>query len=422
MIIVLACYGTRGDVEPGVALGRELLRRGHEVRMAVPPDLVCFAEASGLEAAGYGLDTKAWMDVHRDLWTRFSRSFWKMRDVIGLARELWELLNECWGKASTALSTLTDGADLLITGRSLEETAANVAEYRDIPLITLHYAPSRPHGQLTAILPSVSVRAVMTFNFWLYWRMTRKVEDTQRRELGLLRATSSPARRIAERGSLEIQAYDLSCFPGLAREWKKWTGQRPFVGALTLELPTEFDSEIASWIAAGTPPIYFGFGSIPIEHAAETVAMIGAACSELGERALICSAGTDVGDIPHDEHVKIVRAMNHGQLFPTCRAVVHHGGAGTTAAGMRAGVPTLILWTAADQPLWGAQVKRLKVGTARRFSSTTQQSLVKDLRTILAPQSVARARQFAAQMTTATESVTASADLVENSARLRPVG
>ena len=59
--------------------------------------------------------------------------------------------------------------------------------------------------------------------------------------------------------------------------------------------------------------------------------------------------------------------MNYAASFPACRAVVHHGGAGTTAVGLRAGVPTLILWTR-DQPIWGAAVERLKVGTARRFS------------------------------------------------------
>ena len=98
---------------------------------------------------------------------------------------------------------------------------------------------------------------------WLVWRMWKKAEDAQRRELGLPKATGPGAQRIAERGSLEIQAYDEICFPGLAAEWAKWNGQRPFIGALTMELPTDADEEVASWIAAGTPPIYFGFGSMP---------------------------------------------------------------------------------------------------------------------------------------------------------------
>ena len=239
----------------------------------------------------------------------------------------------------------------------------------------------RANGQLLPFLPAPLVRSAMTVFDWLGWRVAKKLEDAQRRELGLPKATGPSPRRIAERGSLEIQAYDEVCFPGLAAEWAKWDGRRPFVGALTMELPTDADEEVASWIAAGTPPIFFGFGSIPVESPADTLAMIGAACAQLGERALVCAGGSDFSDVPHFEHVKVVGAVNYAAVFPACRAVVHHGGAGTTAAGLRAGVPTLILWTGPDQPIWGARVKRLKVGTARRFSSTTQESLVADLRT-----------------------------------------
>ena len=212
------------------------------------------------------------------------------------------------------------------------------------------------------------------------------------------------------------------CFPGLAAEWAKWDGQRPFVGALTMELPTDADDEVASWIAAGTPPIFFGFGSMTVESPADTVAMIGAACAQLGERALVCSGETDFSHVPHFEHVKVVGAMNYAGAFPACRAVVHHGGAGTTAAGLRAGVPTLILSTFGDQAIWGAQVKRLRVGSARRLSATTQESLVADLRRILAPEYVTRAREIATRMTKPAESVATAADLVENFARLRRVG
>ena len=247
----------------------------------------------------------------------------------------------------------------------------------------------RANGQLLPFLPSPLCRSAMMAYEWLSrGGAAKKFEEAQRRELGLPEATGPWPQRIAERGSLEIQAYDEVCFPGLAAEWAKWDGRRPFVGALALELPTDADDEVASWIAAGTPPICFGFGSIGVESAADTLAMISAACAELGERALICAAGTDFSDLPFFEHVKVVGTMNYAEVFPACRAVVHHGGTGTTAAGLRAGVPTLILWSLPDQALWGARVKRLKVGTGRRFSSTTRETLVADLRTILAPQYV----------------------------------
>jgi UDP:flavonoid glycosyltransferase YjiC (YdhE family) len=426
MKFVLASWGSRGDIEPCAAVGCELLRRGHEVRMAVPPDLVGFVEAAGLAAVAYGLDTQAIVEALRNFWTCLFGNFWRIRDLIRLSREARELATRCRGEMSSTLTSLADGADLLFTGLVFEQAAANVAEYYDIPLATLHYFPARANGHLVPILPSPLIRSAMTVVEWLVSRLMKKVDYAQRRELGLPKATGPSPRRIAERGSLEIQAYDEVCFPGLAAEWAKWDGRRPFVGSLTMELPTDADDEVGSWIGAGTPPIYFGFGSMPacsaVESAADTVAMISAACAQLGERALVCSGWSDFSRVPHFDHVKVVGAVNFAATFPACRAVVHHGGSGTTAAGLRAGVPTLILWTLPDQLMWGAQVKRLKVGTARRFSTTTRESLVADLRRILAPQYVTRAREIAIRMTKPAASVAAAADLVENFARLRRVG
>jgi len=385
--------------------------------MAVPPDLVGFAEAAGLATVPYGPIVEALLneDFVRNLWTQL------FRNPIRSLRELWEPIARYWGETSATLTSLADGADLLSTGLNFEQAAANVAEYYDIPLIALHHFPMRANGQLVPSLPSPLVRSAGTLSEWLFWRSTHKVEDTQRRELGLPKATGPSPRRIAERKSLEIQAYDEFCFPGLAAEWAKWDGRRPFIGTLTMELTTDADDEVASWSAAGTPPICFATGSIPVESPADTVEMISAACAQLGERALVCFGGTDFSHLPHFDHVKVVGPVNYAATFPACRAVVHHGGSGTTAASLRAGIPTLILWSSADQPYWGNQLKRLKVGTARRFSTTTHESLVADLRRILAPQYAIRARELATRMTTPAKSVAKAADLFEDAVRRKGV-
>ena len=422
MRFVLAGYGTRGDVEPCVAVGRELLGRAHEVLMAVPPDQVGFAESAGLQAVAYGPDTRAWLDVHRDFWTRFFRNFWNIPYLIRLWRELWEPYNRCVEEISPALKSLADGADLLFTALLFEQHAVNVAEYHGIPLATHHIFPVRSKSYFVPTRSAPLRRAAMTLFWWVSRRKEKKVEDAHRRELGLPKTTGRSSRQIVERGWLEIQAYDEACCPGLAARWAKWKAQRPFVGTLSIESPTDSDEEIASWIAAGKPPIYFGFGSIPVPSPADTLTMIGAVCAQLGERALVCAGWSDFSNVPYMEHVKVVGAVNHATTFPACRAVVHHGGAGSTAAGLRAGVPTLILWFHSDQPYWGGRVKRLKVGTARGFSGMTRESLEADLRTILAPDYAVRAREIATRMTKPTDSAAKAADLVENLARAGHVG
>jgi vancomycin aglycone glucosyltransferase len=250
---------------------------------------------------------------------------------------------------------------------------------------------------------------------WLDWRITQEAENAHRRALGLPEATGAST---VQRGPLEIQAYDEFCLPGPTADWVESDDRRPFIGALTLELGTAADDEILSWIDAGTPPIYFGFGSMKVTMPTDTIAMISAACAELGERALIWSGTNDFSHIPQADHVKIVNTVGQAAVFPACRAIVHHGGAGTTTASLRAGIPTLILFAFwLDQPIWAVAVEQLKVGSARHFSATTQESLVAVLSSILAPQYHTRAREVAAQMTKPAESLASAADLLEDAAR-----
>jgi vancomycin aglycone glucosyltransferase len=392
MKVVVAGYGSRGDVEPCVAVARELLRRGHDVLVAAPPNMLGFVESVGLVAVAYGPDSREEMNPASEVFRNLST---RMQDQVGVLTEVFEHVNQVKADKTAKLKTLAEGADLLVAGFNEHGLAANVAEYYDIPLAVLHLFPTRIWSA-DSMVPLI----------------TKQTDDAQRAALGLREAA-----RRSTRKPLEIQAYDELCLPGPAFEWVDLDGRQQFVGALTLELPTDADDEVLSWIAEGTPPIYFGFGSTPIPSPAETAAVIGAACAQLGERALICGGPNDFTGMPHLDNVKVVGAVNHAAIFPACRAAVHHGGAGTTAAAMRAGIPTLVLWFWLDQPMWAAAVERSKAGCARAFSASTLDSLVADLRSILTPQCLAQARELAAQMTKPVESLARAADLLEEAAR-----
>ncbi|POX87473.1 glycosyltransferase [Mycobacterium kansasii] len=392
MKVVVAGYGSRGDIEPCTAVARELLRRGHDVCMAVPPNMLGFVESAGLAGVAYGPDSREQMNPAMDLVRDFVA---QTRNPIGLLSQVIEHVSRVNADKSAVLMSLAAGADLLLASFNEQRLAANVAEYHGIPAAALHFFPARlwASGGMSPLI-------------------TAAVDEAQRHSLGL--PTPEPDEPPP---MLEIQAYEELCLPGPAADWLAPHGWQPFVGALTLQLPTGADDEVLSWMAAGTPPIYFGFGSTPIERPADTVAMISAACAELGERALICSGVNDFRGIAHAGHLKIVDAVNHAAVFPGCRAVVHHGGAGTTAAGMRAGIPTLILWLWLDQPVWAVGVNQLGIGVGRAFSATTQDTLVADLRSILTPQCLARAREVAAQLITPAKSIALAADLLEDTAR-----
>jgi UDP:flavonoid glycosyltransferase YjiC (YdhE family) len=385
MKFVLAAYGSRGDVEPCAVLGRELRRRGHDVRIAVPPNMVAFAEAVGLDVMAYGPDSHAQLNTAADFFVA------NMKNPFAALPEVVERVSKVWVDKGTALASLAEGADLLVTGMNEQRLAANIAEHQEIPLVALHPFPSRfqSSGQLNSGLVKIC-------------------EEPLRRALGLPEAPE-PAAAL-----MEIQAYDERCLPGQPEEWAE--PGKPFVGALTLESPTDADDAVLSWIGEGTAPVYFGMGSTPISPPAEIVEMIVAACAQLNQRLLICTGPNDLAEFDRFDHVKFVSAVNHATILPGCQAAVHHGGAGTTAAAMRAGVPSLILWLWLDQPVWGAGVQQLKIGTAQRFADVNQESLTAGLKSILALDYLARARNIAIEMISPQESASSAADFVEAAA------
>ena len=109
----------------------------------------------------------------------------------------------------------------------------------------------------------------------------------------------------------------------------------------------------------------------------------------------------------------ITGPVDHAAVFPLCRAAVHHGGAGTTAASIRAGLPTMVCWFSADQPFWGAALVRTGAGVSMKFSALNTDSLTERLATLLADRTASRAQELAASMTPPADAVRASADIVE---------
>src|ERR1700757_2379665 len=135
MKFVLAAYGSRGDVEPFAAVGRELLRRGHDVRMAVPSNMLGFVESAGLTAVAIGSDPPWQGDGD------FVPNTDIPNPIVRVMNDVMQHITQAWTEWGATLLTLANGADLLLTGKGEHGLAANVAEYYGIPPATLHFFP-----------------------------------------------------------------------------------------------------------------------------------------------------------------------------------------------------------------------------------------------------------------------------------------
>lgn len=421
MKFVLPFTGSRGDVAPGLALGIELAGRGHEVTFGAPPNLVTFATAATESTAGisivpFGPDTQALLE------SDLVRTRIKSRNPRVRTAALAELANFGWDDMTEQLSQMSVGADAAVAGTLGQEMTFNCAEALSIPFIALHYCPLRSNGSVS-VLPGRELPAIVNRGTWrilesMRWRSMKERENIQRTVLGLPAASQPLSTRIARYGGIEIQAYESSFFPGLSQEWDE---ARPFVGFLELPAATTTTgmestsgSPLGRWIDEGTPPLYFGFGSMPVRDPSALVAMIEDVCRIGGHRAVVSSGWSAIDEsVDPTAAVATVGPVNHATLFPLCRAAIHHGGAGTTAASIRAGLPTMTCWFSADQPFWGAALTRTGAGTSAKFTTLTTDTLAAGIDTLLRPETAARAAELADSMTPAMDSLRVAADLIE---------
>ncbi|APE34186.1 glycosyl transferase [Nocardia mangyaensis] len=444
MRIAMLFYGSRGDIQPGVCLALELQRRGHRVMVAVPPNLVWLAEDTGVaEVVAIGKDTHtAWTSAAakeslsgRNPLQRAKFAFDTVR--AGFAAFDADLC-ELFLPADAAVGGGVDAAreagalaeiDLLVVGPLCQERGFAVAERLGVPLVVLRYGPMSENGVIGAI-PGMPEDWSPTWKrrSWqladgVTWLATGWNENSFRRRIGLSAARTPLPGRLRRAGVPQIQGYDPAMVPGLVEEWG---AGKPVVGFL--DLPCESrpglgeiaadDPALAGWLAAGASPVFISFGSMPLTDPDAVVDTLRGACRRAGVRALI-AVGESRGPGPDDPEVFFIGPVDHSSVLPHCVAAIHHGGAGTTGATLRAGLPTLICAVTADQPFWGDRVRALGVGAGMRIRALTEDYAAAELTALLADQARERAAAFATAMIAPDKAVSSAADIVESRLDLR---
>lgn len=391
MKLVLLTYGSMGDVLPYAALGRALAQAGHSVRVAAPMNFESSIRRLGLEYAPLFGDTREILESDS------GRRWLAAAGPLRFFREMNRIARSLRGQLETDIPSACDGADAIVAHTLLAGAAATISEWRGIPVLPVFQIPlgpatrAFPHPLTEAFLklPSALNRESFRLFFRLFDRGQRESLNAWRAQLGLGSIRGSLLGRLLDGRSVILHAYSGHLIPRPS-EWGpeqvltgSWQGDALTRHAMGLDT----DPELEEWLGTGDPPVYFGFGSMPVDDGRALVDLTVQVAGELGVRAVIAGGwsriASDRRDLP--ESVYCARMVDHARLFPRCRAVVHHGGAGTTAAGLTAGMPTLVCSVFADQPFWGERVTKLEVGRHLPLRRLTRERLRQSLKKILAP-------------------------------------
>ncbi|PIH00032.1 glycosyltransferase [Deinococcus sp. UR1] len=362
MRVTLIALGSRGDVQPYVALGLGLRRAGHAVRLASHEAFRALVTGAGLEFAPMRGDVQEVVNSPEMRAALAGGNMLAINRVSARATQQGALL---W--AEDGLVAARD-ADLLVAGIGGMNVAQALSEKLRVPLVEAHVVPFHPTRAFPgAIFPPATARLggwanrlshVLTRQ--VMWQMFRSADTRARREvLGLSPAPWSGPRPLWPLPTL----HGIS--PAVLPRPADWNGAQHLTGYWFL--PQEAwtpPPALEAFLNSGPPPVSIGFGSMTTPDPQATTRAVVAALARSGQRAVLLSGwgGLSAADVP--DTVFVTDSVPHDWLFPRVAAVVHHGGAGTTAAGLAAGMPNVIVPFFGDQPFWGDRVQRLGVGPA----------------------------------------------------------
>ncbi|MFB9907716.1 glycosyltransferase [Allokutzneria oryzae] len=384
MRVLLSTIGSRGDVQPVVALAAQVKALGHDARVCAPPDFRDQVEGLGIPFTPVGPEL---------------RSTGKARPAAGPLtpeQRRWMVEASLAGQFE-AVTAAAEGCDVIVAGGYLLLAARTVAERMGVRYVMASYCPAflpSPH-HAPPVYPMLGQEPAdgTVDNLTLWARDAQRWNDTWGTPLNAHRASAGLPPVTDVRSHLYTDTPWLAADPTLG----PWPTPAELdvvqTGAWILPDERPLSAELEAFLDAGEPPVYFGFGSIGAPQALSKN-MIEAARA-LGRRAIVLRGWADL-ELPDDEPDCLsIGEVNQQALFQRVAAVVHHGGAGTTTAAARAGAPQVVIPQHVDQHYWAQRVHDLGIGTAHAPGAPTADSLTEALARALEPDLAARAKAVA---------------------------
>ena len=359
MKISILTYGSRGDVQPFLALAVGLQKRGHEVKLAAPHRFANFVAQYNIPFAPLAGDPEEISKAFNDAG----------HNAVKMIRAIGDYVNSIALDVTRGAFAACEDADLIIHSFLFTTGAHSLARARGIPDISIQtfpiFAPTREYPPVA--LSSMPKGWLSYFGHWLntqiFWyggnsgyRQKRK----QHPDIFFFDLFWPFADRPPRRTTPLLFAVSPAVLPP-AREWSDHVN---VTGYFFLDAHDAYKPsvELSRFLDAGSPPICVTFGSMIHRDGDRIADTVIESIRRAGQRAIILTGWDGWRGRTSSDDFLFLESAPHDWLFPRCRAVIHHGGAGTTAAGLRAGIPNIVIPFAGDQMFWGKRVEALGAG------------------------------------------------------------
>ncbi len=357
MNITILTYGSRGDVQPFLPLSLGLMARGHSVKLAAPQRFKNLVEGHGITFVPLAGDPE---DLSRRMNNVGFNPFKQMREMmdhaIAIGADVARQTDEACRDADLIIHTFAHAVGAHTTAREMNIPDVHIQTF---PMFT-------PTGDYPNVaMPDLKLRALNYFSHYASSRISKWTAkfgyEQVRRRAGL------PKRKLYfpfdndpfRSPTLILCAWSPSVLPPSA-EWKDnvhVTGYFFFSENESYQPP----AELRDFLNAGESPICISFGSMVNRDANRIDEIIRTSLKQTNNRGIILSGWGKVNQ-PSSNNLLYLESAPHDWLLPRCKMVIHHGGAGTTSAGLRAGIPNIVVPFTADQPFWGRRVHAIGAG------------------------------------------------------------
>jgi sterol 3beta-glucosyltransferase len=383
MKIAIVALGSRGDVQPYVALGRGLRAAGYDVCIVTHAIFEKFVTDAGL---GFALVRLNPQDA---LQSNTGKAAAHSGNPISAIRNFLRLIDAALPEIFADVYTACQGCAAILSSPLGFYCAPHIAERLNIPLIHTYYLPIHPTKAFPSYLFATPQNRGALYNRlshlpgnhigWI--PVLQTINRCRKGVLGLPPITPAQFNRIHLEHPM-IYGYSPSVLP----RPEDWGEKITVTGYWFLDHPEVWQPPraLVEFLEAGDKPIYVGFGSMNTQNAERTTAIILEALRQTGRRAVLSVGWGGLTQLQANDQLFPIESIPHDWLFPHMAAVIHHGGAGTTSAGLRAGVPSIIVPFYLDQPFWGYRVAQLGVGPMPiPQKALTAEKLVSAIRTAL---------------------------------------